>query len=82
MKIRVINEFHDKFNLSVVFGKGEIHEFEDARAKEIIARGLGQRVEDTKVEEPVEAPAVEAKVETAEVKPKTRKPRKKVENDQ
>lgn len=82
MKIRVINEFHDKFNLSVVFGKGEIHEFEDARAEEIIARGLGEKVEDTKVEKPLEAPIVEEEVETTEVKPKTRKPRKKVENDQ
>lgn len=74
MKIRVKVEFHDKFHLERVFKVGEIIEFDDQRAGDIIARGLG------------EGYVMEAKVDPVEVKPETpkatRKPRKKVENDQ
>lgn len=44
MKVKVLAEFYDKFNISVLYGVGEIHEFEDGRASEMIARGLAEEV--------------------------------------
>lgn len=41
MKVKVIQEFRDKFNYNKVFEVGNVYEFEDARAKDILARKLG-----------------------------------------
>ena len=70
MKIKVKVEFHDKFHMEHVFKAGEVVEFDDQRAGDIISRGLGEEyVEETKEETPMAPKA-------------PRKPRKKVEDDQ
>lgn len=44
MIVRVLREFYDKDNLKHLFKVGEEVEFADARAKDIIYRGLGECV--------------------------------------
>lgn len=41
MKVKVIQEFRDKFNYNTVYKVGEVYEFEEERAKDILARKLG-----------------------------------------
>ena len=41
MKVKVIEEFRDKFNFSKTYKVGEVVEFEKERAEDIIARNLG-----------------------------------------
>ena len=77
MKVRVINIFSDKYNLARVYQPGEIVDFEEKRAEDIVTRHLGEYVEEApKVETPeVEAPAAPA--EPVEKKKSGRKPRQK-----
>ena len=42
MKIKVKSAFVDKFNRSRVFNPGDVVEFEDERAKNIVALSLGE----------------------------------------
>lgn len=75
MKVKVLFEFRDKFDFAKVYSVGSEYEFAEARAKEIVERGLGELVKpiETK-DEPKEAePMVE---EAKEVKPRTRKSKK------
>lgn len=65
MKIRVISEFYDKFHTSTLFKVGTVLDFEESRAKDVIARKLAVP-EEPKV---AKAPKAEKKAET-EVKPK------------
>lgn len=44
MKVQVIQEFRDKDNFAVVYKAGQIYEFEDERANDIIAKGLAQKL--------------------------------------
>lgn len=44
MKIKVIKPFRDINNISIAFQVGSIVEFEEERARRIIAYGLGEEV--------------------------------------
>lgn len=48
MKVRVVEPFHDKFNLSRLFTPGEVLDLDADRAGNIVARGLGEYVESKK----------------------------------
>ena len=81
MKIRIKQDFHDITNPSRIFHPGEIIDFEDTRAENIIRYELGEKV--------VEIPVKEGKKQNSEPeapkedKPKATKPKgkKKAEND-
>ena len=61
MEVKVIKPFCDKFNLSRLFTPGEIVNFEEKRAENIVSRGLGEIVKAKKEPKPkVEAPKAEA----------------------
>lgn len=77
--VKVISEFVDKFNPAKHYVVGEIAEFNDERAADMVARRLADYVEQPKKEEPKPAPEQKAepeqkeevKAETqSEVKPK------------
>ena len=81
MKVKVLRMFADKFNLTHSYQPGEVQDFEEARANDIVARGLGEFVkEETKETERVvpeqeveseHAPEVEeTKAEEEETAPK------------
>lgn len=44
MKLTIIKEFHDIEDFSHVFQIGDVVEFKDDRAKEIISLGLGEEL--------------------------------------
>ena len=44
MKLTIIKEFHDIEDFSHVFQAGDVVEFKDDRAKEIISLGLGEEL--------------------------------------
>ena len=72
MRVEVTTRFLDKFNTSHQFIPGEVVDFEEERAKDIIKRGLGKAFEPIPEEPKVEMPKVEEpKVE----EPKPKKPR-------
>ena len=48
MKIRVTPVFRDKFDFSHIFNVGEIVDFPDDRAGDILKRGLGKEVSERK----------------------------------
>ena len=86
MKVKVLLPFNDKFNLTRAFNPGEIVDFEEARAKNIVDRKLGEFVEDQKakkepkVEEPLPPVTAEAGPEIVDepkvgeaIEPKRRK---------
>lgn len=64
MIVKILREFYDKDNITRLFKIGEVVEFADARAKNIIKRGLGECV--TKE---AEKPVAEEKPAEAEVAP-------------
>lgn len=69
MKIIVVNEFYDKFHTNTLYKEGMVLDFDESRAKNIIARGLGKAyVEPTPEPKKEEAPKPEPKAEEAEVK--------------
>lgn len=51
MKIRVISEFYDKFHTSTLFRVGTVLDFDDDRAKDIIAKKLAVSCEEPKAKE-------------------------------
>ena len=61
MKIKVTNTFIDKFNRSRVFNPGDVVEFEDERAKSIVALRLGEAVKEPVREEVPERPKTRKK---------------------
>ena len=63
MKVVVKVVFRDKNNFSRMFNPGEVVDFEEERAQNIIALGLGEAVKEA-------APKAEAPVEAAEGEPK------------
>lgn len=67
-QIKVLHKFRDKNDYSHIYGVGEVVAFEDARANDIVARGLGEFVtpkKETAKHEPV-APAAPAQHEGGE----------------
>lgn len=70
MIVKVLREFYDKDNLKRLFKVGEQVDFADARAKNIVLRGLGEFV-NTEAEKPVadEKPAVPVESEQEGQKP-------------
>lgn len=68
MKVEVTSPFLDKFNSSRMYNVGEVVEFEDERAKDMISRRLAKAFEEPK-EDPKEEPKEEPK-------PVVKKPRK------
>ena len=67
-QIKVLHKFRDKNDYSHIYGVGEVVAFEDARANDIVARGLGEFVtpkKETAKHEPV-APTAPAQHEGGE----------------
>lgn len=62
MKVKIVRPFYDKFNLSRLFNPGEVVDFEEKRAEDIVSRGLGEFSKENKAEKP-EAPKVEEPAE-------------------
>lgn len=62
-QIKVLHRFRDKNNYSHIYGEGEVAAFDDARAANIVERGLGEYVTakaETKKHEPVASAAAPA----------------------
>ena len=79
MKVKVKSLFYDKFNLTRCFKPGEVVDFEEKRAKDIVERGLGEFFKEPRVETATKMPAVEpeAKAEAepvSEIAPVTEEP--------
>ena len=66
MKVKVLLPFSDKYNLARTFNPGEVVDFEDKRANDIVTRGLGA-FEETK--EPYQKPTAEKPGEKVEEPP-------------
>ena len=66
MKVKVLLPFNDKYNLARTFNPGEVVDFEEQRANDIVTRGLGA-FEETK--EPYRKPVAEKPVEKVEETP-------------
>lgn len=60
MKVKVLLPFNDKYNLARTFNPGEVVDFEEKRAYDIVNRGLGA-FEETK--EPYQKPVAEKPME-------------------
>lgn len=54
MRVRILHRFHDKADFMKVYLVGETVTFDDARAEALIARGLVERDEEKKDENPSE----------------------------
>lgn len=54
MRVRILHKFHDKADFMKVYLVGETVTFDDARAEALIARGLVERDEEKKEENPSE----------------------------
>ena len=65
MKVRILQEFHDKADYMKVYLVGETVTFDDARAEALIARGLVESAEEKPKEEEPAAP-VEEEAEMAQ----------------
>ena len=65
MKVKVKSTFLDKFNRSRVYNPGDVVEFEDERAEDIVSRGLGEAVKE-EAEAPKPAPAPKPRKKKAE----------------
>lgn len=51
MRVVVLNEFRDKYQFSHIFKVGEILEFGDERANDLLSRGLVKLADEVKAEE-------------------------------
>ena len=77
MKMTILNAFHDKHKFSLIYKVGQVAEFEDERAQDLIERGLATPVDskEKEVAEETEHVASEEKEEpthnTAEEPSKT-----------
>ena len=63
-QIKVLHKFRDKNNYAHIYGVGEVVAFDDERANDIVARGLGEFVapkKETKEHKPSDTPAAPAK---------------------
>ena len=69
MKIRVTSEFYDKFNTSTLFKVGTVLDFDDDRAKDVIAKGLAEAYVEPKKEEAVK-PSLKAEKKSVKGKEK------------
>lgn len=68
-QIKVLHKFRDKNDYSHIYGVGEVVAFEDARANDIVARGLGEFVAPKKENgkhKPSDTPAAPGKTEGGE----------------
>lgn len=65
MKVRVISEFYDKFHTSTLFKVGTVLDFDDDRAKDVIAKKLAEPYAEP---EEKKRPGRPAKAEAAAVK--------------
>lgn len=54
MRVRILHKFHDKADFMKVYLVGETVTFDDARAEALIARGLVEKDEEKKEENPSE----------------------------
>lgn len=66
MKVKVLLPFNDKYNLARTFNPGEVVDFEEQRANDIVTRGLGAFDE---TREPYRKPVAEKPVEKVEKTP-------------
>lgn len=46
MKVKVLQEFRDKNNFSILYKVGQIQYFDDERAESLIKRGLAEEIKD------------------------------------
>lgn len=68
-QIKVLHRFRDKNNYSHIYGVGEVVTFDDERANDIVARGLGEFVAPKKENgkhKPSDTPAAPGKTEGGE----------------
>ena len=63
MKVRVIAEFYDKFHTSTLYKVGTVLDFDETRAKDVIAKKLAEPYKDT-VKPEKKANAEEQKAKT------------------
>lgn len=77
MKVKVTKPFFDKFNLARLYEPGEVVDFEDARAKDIVTRTLGEYYKETKKEEPKAEVKTEPTVMPADTPVEKKKPGRK-----
>ena len=68
MRVRILHKFHDRVDYAKVYLVGETVTFDDARAEALIARGLVERYEEKKVENPSETSEADNASEDAEKK--------------
>lgn len=87
MKVKVVKPFCDKFNLTRTFDPGEVVDFEEKRAEDIVNRGLGEyfvpakpKKAETPVEKEPETPVEEKKESAVQEKKPVAKKRQKKEN--
>ena len=71
MKIRVISEFYDKYRTSTLFPVGAVLDFDEARAKDVIAKKLAEPYVEPEKKKPgrpakTDAPAVKPDVKVEE----------------
>ena len=62
MEVKILYKFHDRADFTKVYPVGETFTFDDARADDLIKRGLVEAIaeeEESPVEEAVESPVVE-----------------------
>lgn len=90
MKVRVVNPFFDKFNLSRQYNPGEVVDFDENRANNIVERGLGEFIKEIEPnveksaevvipDEPVEKAEESKESQSVAEEPKKRGRRKKAE---
>lgn len=53
MKVVVLDKFADKFDFGIKYERGQIVEFDDDRAKDLIARKLVKKYETAEKQKPV-----------------------------
>lgn len=46
MKVKVLQEFRDKNNFSILYKVGQVQYFDDERAESLIKRGLAEEIKD------------------------------------
>jgi len=48
MKVKAVREFVDKNNFTLKYSKGEVYDFDEVRAKELIEKGLVESIKSEK----------------------------------
>ena len=71
MKIRVISEFYDKYHTSTLFKVGAVLDFDEERAKDVIAKKLAEPFEEPEDKKRPGRPPKDVKPEPVKAKETT-----------